>query len=155
MALLDKYPVDVSALRKGQLITNVEMEKITGKKPTDPAKWAFSLLSVRDFIQDNTDFTVKITSDGLRILTDSEAASHNHRRFSGHIGGAKRRYDRNTMVDPTNLMPEELAIHKRNLMNESRYITALSQAGKRIAIGAHSRNTPALPQPKDGDDAKT
>lgn len=139
MALLDKYPIDVGALKKGDVLSIEQLQEITGKKPADTTAFAFAMLSLRDFIQDNTDFTVKMGTDGLHILTDSEAARYNHRRAMGHIGGIHRRYERNTLVDVRNLSTEERSIHAHNLLNESRYIAALNKATKRIAVEVHKR----------------
>lgn len=149
MALLDKYPIDVGALKKGDLLSVEQLQTITGKKPADANSFAFAVLALREFIQENTDFTVKMTTEGLRILTDSEASQYNHRRFHGHIGGLQRRYQRNTLVDARNLSPEEGSAHAHNLLNESRYIAALTKATKRIAVEAHKRLGPGATDSKE------
>jgi hypothetical protein len=137
MSPLEKYPIDVEKLKKGQLITNKELEHLTARTPGS-TEWAFAILALYQFILDNTEFTLKNTPEGLRILTDSEAAVHNHRRFNGHISGAIRRYYRNTLVEIANLDSFEAEQHKHNLINESRYISALTTVGRTIAVEAHS-----------------
>lgn len=133
-----KYPIDVTALEKGQIITIGQLEEIMMIKPADYQKWQFGLLQLRKFIESRTEFSVKSTADGLRILTDSEAFAYNHRRFNNHLDGAERRFIRNKLVDSENLTPEERMLHSSNLMNESRSMSALySATPKRVRIAAH------------------
>lgn len=143
MSLTDRYPINCSELQKGQLLTIHELQNICGRKSTD-SNWPFVILALREFIQEHTDFTVKITTEGLRVLTDSEAMSHNHRRFNGHLAGAMRRHERNTLVNANALTPEERMVHSSNLVNEGRYIVALQQTTKRISVAAHRRALPEL-----------
>lgn len=142
MALTDKYPIDISALHKGQLLTPEQLQQITGKKPADQTVFAFALLALREFIQENTDFTVKLTTEGMRILTDAEAAEYNHRRFRGHLTGLVRRYERNAVVDVAGLSPPDARKHTQDLVNESRYLGAMSTVSKKIAVDSHRRTLP-------------
>jgi len=141
-----KYPIDVSQLKKGQLITTGQLEEILMIKPAEFQRWQFGLLQLRKFIESRTDFSVKSTTEGLRILTDSEAFVYNHRRFGNHLDGAERRFVRNKLVDADNLRPEEKMLHSNNLMAESRYISALHAASsKRVRIAAHKPEKQILP----------
>lgn len=156
MGLTDKYPIDVKALHKGQLLTVDQLQHITGKKPTDQNAFAFALLALREFIQENSDFTVKLTVEGLRILTDAEAAEYNHRRFRGHLVGLARRHERNSVVDASELPEAAARQHAHDLLNESRYLTALTKTAKRITVEEHKRSLPAPnhrdpPAPAEGE----
>ena len=142
MALTDKYPIDVSALEKGQVLSPEQLTQITGRKATDQTSFTFAVLALRGFIEENSDFTVKITAEGLRILTDTEAAEYNHRRFRGHLNGLIRKYERNSVVDMANLEPPDQMRHAQNLMNESRYLAAVTKVSKRIAVDSHRRSVP-------------
>lgn len=139
MALLDKYPIDLTELHKGQLLDLSMLEEITSKK-RGTQEFDFAVLGIQERINDRTPMTAKVTTDGLRILTDSEASEYNQRQFSLALGRTVRRHGKALQVDVVNLPPEEQRMHERRLINQSRVVQAIARAraprkieGQRIA----------------------
>lgn len=145
MSLYERYPINIDELRKGQVITTDELTRIIGRRPEqDQHKWQWSLLALQGFIHDKTTLTVKIVPEGMRVLTDSEAAIYNHRRGAQALRAFMRRYERNGMVDETALSEEERKIHASNLLNQSRYASAILQTTRSIRIDPHDSGRPPL-----------
>ena len=144
-----KYPLDFEALEKGYVITAAEIEKISGKqRGTDEYK--FAQLSLKERVEREMALlgkpaTCKCERDDLRILTDSEAAKHTHDLFMQAISAMRRNFGRKASVDIENLTDEERKRHEHQLINQGRYVQALSAVGKQIMIEAHSRRVPGLP----------
>lgn len=135
MALFDKHPIDVNALSKGELLNHDTLEKATGKK-RDTQEYAFAVMGLQHNINSNTLMTAKITPDGLRILTDSEASEYNHGQFRQALGRTVRRHGKSLQVDASQLSPEEQKKHERQLINQSRIVQAISTARKLHVTGA-------------------
>jgi hypothetical protein len=147
-ALTDKYPLDFDAIVKGQVITQAELEQITGKRPgTD--EYQFALLSLQQMIQEKTSCTVKICSKvELKVLTDEEASQHNHKLFLQNVRGMRSRFELNTAVDMGELSEGQRAKHERNLVVQSLYVQAITTTAKQIAVSSHKRRLPGRAEEK-------
>lgn len=132
--MISKYPIDFDAVRKGDEFPPEELEDIFGKKPgTD--EFRFAVLGLQSLIQERTGFTVKgMSSGGLRVLTDAEAAEHNQRIFAQNLRGMVARHALNCQVDVDNLSSDQKLKHDRNLLSQSRYVSALAHTTKQLTI---------------------
>ena len=145
--LLSKYPIDFSALRKGDEFSNQDLSVIVGKMPgTD--EFRFAVMGLQGAIQDATSFTVKIISSGMRVLTDPEAAIHNHRLFEQNRRGMFSRLHLNTAVDSSALSDDQRSKHERNIVTESRYVSALLRTTKQIVCDARQHSPARLIEPE-------
>lgn len=140
--LTDKYPLDFDAIFKGQVITQAELEQITGKKSgTD--EYQFALLSLQSMIQEKTSCTVKISNKvELKVLTDEEASQHNYKLFLQNVRGMRSRFELNTAVDVAELSEGQRTKHERNLVVQSLYVQAITTTAKQIAVESHKRRLP-------------
>lgn len=155
MGLLDKYPLDLSVLQKGELIDLPTLEKITSKKHGTP-EFQLAVLGIQDRINDRTAMTAKITQDGLRILTDSEASEYNQRLFHLGIGRVVRRHGKTLQVDVTTLQPDEQRAHENRLISQSRIVGAIANARRHTILPKRNgKQEPIGTQPSvTGDDSR-
>lgn len=130
-----QYPLDFDALDKGQLLGLEYLEQVTGVSPRNDKEFKLRCLGIKSLIEARRGFTCQVTYDGIRILTDEDAAAYNPKRFNGHIRGLKNRLDLNLEVDRSRLSIETKDRHERNLINQSRIYQAVSNEVRSIAIG--------------------
>ena len=131
MALLDKYPFDAKQVKKGDLLTNQIIETITGVKPSDD-DFRLAALRVAKEVEKRTGFTAKVTDEGVRVLTDSEASLHNYKWLGHSVRAIPRRFALLSNVDVTNLTLEERPIHDVKLIHAGLYVQHVGHAGKAI-----------------------
>lgn len=134
MALLDKYPFDMAALSKGDLIDLPTLEQISGKTRGTEA-FQFAVLAIQDRINSRTSMTAKICIDGLRILTDQEASEYNHTQFRHNVARTIRRHAKTQQVEPSNLSPDDQRRHEARLIGQSKVVQAIVIASRTVKIG--------------------
>ncbi len=139
------YPLDFSALRKGSLITNDQLEQILGVNYKErPEEFRLKTLGLQARIHDTLGFTALIKRDGLRILTDSEAQAVNHNRFGRHLRGARRRHELALEVDPVNLTEEERHSHDESLIRESRILNSIRSELRKVTMEERATLLPKM-----------
>jgi hypothetical protein len=134
-----KYPIDYDALQKGDELTAEQLRDVLGKKPgTD--EFRFAVMSLQALIQEKTGLTVKCTSDnGMRVLTDAEAAEHNRKLFAQNYRAMMFRHSLNAQVDVDNLSADQRSKHDRTLMVQSRYVSAMAGVTKFLSGGGEKK----------------
>lgn len=150
--LLQQYPVNVSVLKKGDVIDTATLETITGKKPDNP-NWNFALLSVRAFIEKQSKnegmrLIPRIDHGTIRIQTDEEAAKYTHH----HAGLGRRRFYRNHRrqmdVDMRNLSEQGRREHERSIIMNGRMIASMNAVRSLPEVKPHERSVPLLEDKK-------
>lgn len=130
--LLSRYPIDTSAIHKGDEFSVEKVEQITGLE-RDTTAFRLAALGLQSLIQKRTGFTVKaLTTGGLRVLTDPEASEHNRRQFEHNMRGMFLRHELNLNVDRTALSEEQLARHDRALTSQAAYLAVLAREHKKV-----------------------
>lgn len=141
------WPLDFDRIAKGDEIHAEQIEAAYGVRRTDP-KYHFALLRLRERISEEMldrgmIVTVKAHGDGLRVLVDEEASSHNPRLFSHGMRLAKNAHRRNMGVDPNQLSEGRLREHERTLIVHGRTLQAAEGARKEaLKLTAVERKTP-------------
>lgn len=140
--------VDVESLHKGDYLSPVEIEEITGEIE-GTQEYQLALLQLRQEIENRLCFlgrpaTIKTEEAGLRVLTDSEAAIYNARH--GELARFKlfRALRRNQAVDETNLSAPERQAHYRTLEVQGKYVQALKQIRRQLSVEPVKRLTPGI-----------
>jgi hypothetical protein len=113
MADTKLHPLDFSALERGTVIPDSELEDATGCLRTDPL-FSLKLKDLRDLIEVRTGilscYSTKL--GGLRLMTESEALPWALKRTSEHARGIKRNAQRIADIDSTRLLSDgERAAH--------------------------------------------
>jgi hypothetical protein len=90
------YPLDVSALERGQDLTEAECAKITGVRPDDK-RWPFAMMMLVGWIMHESEADGRPLSacqrkGGIHINTDAEAATYHVRNAAKHEDGIKRNF---------------------------------------------------------------
>lgn len=138
--IASKYPVDIEALAKGSAIPAEYLEDAYGmRRETDAFR--LKLLALKEKIESEKagrgePVTVVAERGGLRILTDSEAATYNPQRFRAGLSAARRSHSRTMAVDAENLTSDERAALDGSIIFQSRVLLG-------IALGAKNK----LPSP--------
>lgn len=127
----NEYPIDFESVEKGRFFPNSELETVLGCQQSATA-FRFAVMGLQRMIHSRTGFTCKIAEDGLRVLTDCEAATYNHRRHMNHRRGMIRRHLLALEVDAAKLTDEQRKEHEQNLIVQGRNVQALIQARKGI-----------------------
>lgn len=143
--LLDRYPIDFGLLKKGDEFNRQQLEDILGEK-AGTEKFQFARLALQGMIHERTDFTAKcMGDDGLRILTDPEASEHNAKRFDQGLRAMAFRHQRNALVDVEQLSEDQRRKHDRQLMIQSRYVSAMVKVSRMLAKADRKRIASAPP----------
>lgn len=130
MISTEKYPIDFDSLEKGDVISNEELEKITGHK-YGTTKFAFAVINLRQKIFDKRGFTATHNQEiGLRILVDSESSFYNDKDFHNKRRGMFRAHKKMASVDVAQLSPVARELHERKLMSQSRVLSAVRESRK-------------------------
>lgn len=148
-ALLSKYPVDVSALSKGDEIAVDRVQTIVGLKYEHRA---FSLKALalaewieREMIARGEAVTVIAIKGALRVLTDGEAAKYLTGRFGAHEAGLRRSARAKAQVDRSKLTEAEREKHDRELTVMGAKLTRLR--GRELTLKPTERQTPGRLKP--------
>ena len=143
-----EYPLDVSLLRKGQVIPVVELESILGVPATDRF-WSVKLFRLKRRINvRRADLGLPLltmSSDhGALVICDDKAASNlNRKKGKQCVRGYKRAAACNVCVDASQLDDESKKMHERTLLRQAMVLRAIkSVSHKAITNGMNSRITP-------------
>lgn len=146
----ERWPVDYDALVKGSIIPAETLERITQKK-RDSADYALAVLNLKERVEQelfdrNKHWTLRIHKGEIKVLTDAEAAVHNHAEQVRARRAMHRRYALQLSVDVSRLEDDQRKQHDRNVELDGKYIQAMQDVRKRMLPTAHKRNVPALMQ---------
>jgi hypothetical protein len=135
-------------LSKGDYISPTEIEEITNTVQSTPA-YQFALMGLKGQIEKSLrslgrPATLKAEANGLRILTDSEAAVYNPRRSDLARHQLFLSHRRNLEVDDTNLSETERQEHYRRLEVQGKYVSALQKVERQLRVEPTKRKTPGL-----------
>ena len=144
-----KHPMDFDALNKGAFISPAEVERIMGVPQSNVARFTLAGLRLRAIIHRQLRIrdrpaTCVCRKGGIAVLTDSEAAVYNAKRFRHGLRHSARSYRRAVSVDVTQLTEEERRDHDRNLVLNSRILSAVARERKNAIASAHQRVVPTL-----------
>jgi hypothetical protein len=143
----NQYPIDFSALYKGQFLSPEFLEEAVGVgRHQDYDLYKFLVLRIQKTIHDTTTLTAKFENDGLRILTDPEASVYNRRRFEINLGGAGRAAGRLQNVDSANLNSFQRDKHDHSLVVTGSCMLAIKDTKKKFIIG-NSRKPKEIAEP--------
>jgi len=142
------YPLDVSALTLGQVLTIKELEKIL-HIPRDHKLWWSRLLNLKSKIKrlrsrlGLTPLTMRTHKGTLVICDDEDASNYNERDGKRGIRKFRRAFRRNLHVNVAKLSSERRAKHEKTLMRQAMVTAAISGAVHRPpALPDHARKTP-------------
>lgn len=135
-----QYPLDASALVKGQTFPHDELVGIVGKMPT-PKDQQLAAMQLGAWIEkQRRDLVCRVLSDGpggmgrrLHILTDAEAAEWNHRRSTLGVRRLARGVRAQTRVDPSHLSVDQRRAFDYNVGYDARALMALRSAQRSYA----------------------
>jgi len=138
-----EYPIDTSELKKGDYISQEQLESIT-KLPAGSSRFAFKVLAIKNYIQKSLAkrgdlVTCAIRRNGIAILTDAEAAVYNVKfAFSGARRIRKGRV-RHSVIDLSKLTEAERAEWDKN----ARRLASMHEGIKpnHVGVKPHKRIT--------------
>ena len=132
------FPLDFTAIYKGQVITPDEIRTIMGLTPQDgDSVFRLKAMALRAMIESECDklgrpVVVRHQGDALRVLSDSEAVDYTQSRIDRSYRTAARYTGRQPTIDYANLSNEEQARLDRYVINNGRRLLALKTAQKQI-----------------------
>ena len=144
------HPIDVTTLKKGDVITVEQLEKITGwGRKSDAFK--LRVLALRDRImRELQDIGRPMVLRGwqgcsLRILTDPEATEYLDNQATSHLRGIGRSCFRLGQVDVRNLDEGQNREHERRILVHGKTLQC-ALAGRMDALKSipHVSDRPAL-----------
>lgn len=146
--MITRFPIDYDALKKGDVITRDRLEQITGRK-AGSKDYQLRLLSLqsqieREMAHRGQPWTIKITKDEIRILTDPEASTYNHALQVQARCAMEKRYQLNSSVDVAQLTDDQRSQHERMMEIDGKYLLAITSVRKQLKLTAHSRSTPRI-----------
>ncbi len=135
MTEAQRHPIDFDALEKGSYISPETVTHAMGVKPDDYRNYRFAIMSLKAQIEHaladrGHAWTVKCERDGLRVLRDPEAATHNRARFDQGQRVTVKAHILNLAVDQENLTDEERIEHERSLRIQGAKLLAQTEAGR-------------------------
>jgi hypothetical protein len=148
----ERYPIDYDALKKGDSIGPGRLVEILGVRQTHP-RWQLKLLALQQEIERELwdrgkPWTVAIRKGFIAVLTDSEAAEYNRRRFLSAQRSLHRSHRRNSAVDQANLAESERAMHHRAIHVEGVQLAAMLAARRELGPRPYERQFPARQGPQ-------
>ena len=135
---MQKYPVDYSSLKKGDIIPQQIIEDILGTS-ANSTDFSLKLLKLRDRIENEmfargNPVTIRINQNNLIILNDHEASLWNfNQMFAGVRKVQKRTYYLEETVNIKNLNVDNKLAHMRRLEVSSAIAQSYNQVIKVIA----------------------
>jgi hypothetical protein len=144
------YPLDVTKLTKGQVISIAELEHILVMR-RDNLQWWKRLLQLKHKIEVNRkrmglpELTMHTHGGELVVCTDAEASQYNKRRRKIGIRHSLRAVRRNLSVDDSQLTQEEREAHHREIMRGGMLISAIRGATRRKPPQIEERKRAAPP----------
>lgn len=127
--------LNIEKLEKGDFISEEVLRVITGFDPIEnPKVYSMALLRLRSHIEKARGFVMTSQGDSIRILTDPEEVFYDHATVFHGVNKVRRGYDRSTRIDESKLDEPTKARYRKNLEEQSRYLSALTQTSKQIRI---------------------
>jgi hypothetical protein len=145
---LSRWPIDYDSLQKGSTIPAAHLERITGKS-RNSSDYALALLKLKNRIESelvsrSKDWTLRVHKGEIKVCTDAEAATFNHREQERARSAQQRRHMLQLAVDVTELTPDQRLDHERNCEVDGKYVQAMRETRKTLTHRGHKRTTPAL-----------
>lgn len=133
----NRYPLDVTKLRKGDDISESDCSAMIGMPSTDP-NYNIKLIQLRDEIEgeakrEGMPLSIITNKKSLHINTDPEASEYHRRR--AELGRRQIFRENNrlrTLVDTGNLNEHQKAQHDRNLFITGMMVAKLQHSARRI-----------------------
>jgi hypothetical protein len=143
------FQIDTNGLGPGDTIAVEVCEQAIGRKDDNSKQWTFDLLKLLGVVQTQLkkehqrELTVRISGNELHILTDSEAAKHNPKRFDAGLDLARRSQRRLLAVDWSKLTPREREETEKNQTRQA-FLISLMRTKEPIKPEPHIRTTPVM-----------
>lgn len=123
-----RWPFDFHAIYKGDTITPDQCERIIGMS-REQKRYALKLVKLAEILEKGLrrigrKCTVRCLRDGIRVLTDAEAAEHNDAMVHQHLRGARRSVRRQSDVDTSNLSDGQRKQHEKALIRNGMMLQA-------------------------------
>ena len=134
----------------GEVSAEICEEHIGTTYHDDPTGYSLALLKlmgeVRKYLRDKhgREITVRAVQNRLVILTDSEAAHYNPKRFADGLRLIRRAHRRLLAVDVSKLTPEERAKYGRDVEVQSARLSMIRQRGPSAPAEPVKRTVPRL-----------
>ena len=143
--------INTDNLKLGDLIPQDMCENIIGDIAENMGESAFALamLNLMGLVskqlkkQHGRDITVRIVKNELHILTDSESAEYNPKRFDVGLRMARRAHRRLLAVNVSKLDAAERGMYAKNVSNQS-FKIALLRKRETIEATPTERTTPVM-----------
>lgn len=142
--------VDTSNANLGDVITQAKCEEIIGfTEKSDFKGWQLAMLQLLGVVQKQLraqhrrDITVRIVGNEIHILTDSEAATYNPKRFEAGLRMARRSHRRLLAVNTSKLTPQQREQHMKTIGNQAHKLSMLRRR-EEIPLPASERKTPVM-----------
>lgn len=148
-ACAERWPVDVDALKKGDVIPIERVAEIVRVTPDSPR---FSLLmfalakKIERLLWDRRKYwTVRCPREGILILRDDQASKFNNDMIERRKRGLFKSHKRLHHVDVNKLSDADLKKHDWYLLRSGMQVASLRAADMQIARIAYRRQHPRLP----------
>lgn len=152
---VSRFPINVDALKKGDVLNQTEIESITRcRRAENETRYALKLLGLREYIMDvsleeNRPLICRIKNNSIEILTDEQAVEYT----DDSCISAKRRYRRwlygMQSIDSNNLSDALKSEWLRNIEIRGKGYQGLLLGEKgKLQIEPYHRKTPLLQLPK-------
>lgn len=128
-----QYPLDFSALDKGQLLEIETLEAVFAQRYETSNDWDLQLMKLQGLIHAHrSDITVTIDRDRLRVLTDAEASEHNAQLVARGARLIMSRNERLLSVDRGQLDADQSIKHDRRVLVSSALAAGIAESRRRI-----------------------
>jgi hypothetical protein len=150
------HPFDCSTLKKGDNLLPEFCESVTRCKRSDKG-YSFALLKLKATIESTranmgTPLVLTIRKDGIRVLTDEEAAVYTRGRFKQGEKQLIVSHGRGMTVDLGNVPSDSAKEHVRGLELQSKKLQAIIRTEEEFTLAPHKRQVPTL-EPEGKKDA--
>lgn len=144
------FQIDTTKVRLGDSITQGDCETVIGfTEASDPKAFQFALLQLLGVVQHQLkkehrrEITVRIVGSELHVLTDSESATYNPKRFDAGLRLARRAHRRLMAVNVAKLNAADRELFAKNVSNQAHKLSMLRKK-EVIPIPASERTTPVM-----------
>lgn len=153
------WPLDVSKLQPGSVISVEEIERITGIS-RDAAAYSLEALRLTRWIEqmllsEGRKMSLCQVRGAIRCLTDNESSDYNARGFVHGLRKAVRCNVRMSWIDPNNLTQNERRKHLQRQEFQSRILQATEAAERKAALRESALRESALIQATQREAAQT
>jgi hypothetical protein len=108
----EPFPVDFDALRKGDVIDAIRIERIYNvRRATQPDRFRLSTLKLREDIERRRpDLLCRSVGDDVQIMTDQEAEAHTWDRIGSAVRQMGRSTTRRAVIDRSGFSDSQKAV---------------------------------------------